>query len=171
MTSTLRSLALLALGLGALLVPSSALAQDSDAAGEDCGGCKFLLTGPNYGNNDKPNVCGTDVRLTIMGMNGSCEADTDGGCDDVAPCFSMMQVDVRSNCPFTLDYEMGPLGGTTGRIPLPPSPGGVWTSILDPYFEPVGCASPMYIVRLEVQDTTGYMRFASAQYRCTACEE
>lgn len=163
MNSRNLALALLAMLLP-LLVPSLAHGEDGEVPAEDPG-CSFLLVGPNYTRNAPASDCGTDVRVSIMGFNGACVAPP--GQD--APCFVGVNAEYRSHCPVTLRYEMGPLGQTQGQFPLP-STGGVWDSIVPPFVESLPCGSPMYFLKAELTDITGFMTLASAQYRCTACD-
>lgn len=168
MNTLSRFFAAVALTTTSLLVPVLAQAQDDDVVTE-CGGCRYLQSGPNYGGNGLANPCGTDLRVTMMGFNGACRLDGAEGCVQQSPCFAGITVEYRSNCSATALWEYGPLGTPPLTIPLPPTPGGTWVSA-DPILQTLPCGSPMFVLQLNVQDSSGYVEFASAQFRCTPCE-
>ena len=158
------------LTLGAFAMSAITFASPDDVVPVDCEGCDFTLVGPTH-TVQGPGACQTDVRITIMYFDGSCEDAGNGdGCQPEAPCFAGIDVEYRSLCPVTLDYIAGPNGALTGTLPLPATPGGMWTDVIPPWLETLPCGSPTYVLHALLTDPAGGRAWATANYWCNACD-
>lgn len=160
--------ALSVLGVTALCL--AAVANDGnadDVIAVPCAGCAFVdvPSPPNPGLG--PNLCGTELRISVFGMSGRCERPAPGAaCAPAAACMGLRVVEVKSGCKTQLEWRPD-TGGVL--VTVLPAIGG-W-NIADFSLATMDCGGPAQSGYYKVVDEKGFAVTNSYFYRCTGCED
>ena len=154
--------------LGAAALALSAVANDGDdTTAAACPGCVFVdaSSPPNPG--PGPNVCGTELRITVFGMSGRCDRAAPGApCLPAAGCLALRVVEIKSSCAMRLEWY--PAGGGSGSNGFQPLDGWI---LADFSLLGLDCGSPAVHGYYKLIDAKGFFITNSYFYRCTACED
>jgi len=167
-----RLLPIALLSLAAATPLAARYSDDGDDAAPpaiSCPGCLFHNNSSPANPGPGPNVCNTELKVTVFGLSGACERAAAGAaCLPALNCWSLVSVDYKSDCKVKLDRYPSGSGVPDQSIPGDPSTG--WKMIFADFKSTV-CGSPAELGYYSLTDGAGFTITNSYNYYCASCDE